>query len=78
LIGEILDAGGNFVEMEGYMPLENNNRPCVGGPNYQGGMRFDGVENAILYLKRYFVVLPCRINEIWNVARIENLMPPHP
>jgi len=76
LIGEILDAGGNIVEMEGRLKITTG--LVSAGQTPQGGMRFGSVENAILYLKRYFTVRPCHKNKTWNVERIENLMPPHP
>ena len=60
LIGEISAAGGNFTAMADYTPSNNE---CalggVGGVGFEGGIPFKSVEDAVRYLKQFFVVQAC-------------------
>lgn len=73
LICEIAGAGGDFEQEDGYIRLAPGQWPCVGGPNYQGGVPFGATGAAIRYLKRYFVVRACRGNRVWTDNAIRRL-----
>ena len=60
LIGEVAAAGGHFTNEAGYVAAPGGVPNCgVGGTNYQGGVPFGSVEDAVKYLKRYFSVQAC-------------------
>jgi hypothetical protein len=60
LVGEIAAAGGNFTNEAGYTAAPGGVPNCgVGGSNYQGGVLFGSVEDAVKYLKRYFDIRAC-------------------
>lgn len=64
LIGEIAAAGGHFANEAGYTAAPGGVPQCgVGGTNYQGGVSFGSVEDAVKYLKRYFSVQACPGNQ---------------
>ena len=72
LIREIRSAGGEFTAL-GFIPLPTGRPKCTGGPNYEGGRLFESVENAIRYLKEYFIVLACGDNTEWTKNRIDEI-----
>lgn len=60
LIGEIAAAGGLFTNEAGYIAAPGGVPQCgVGGTNYQGGVSFGSVKDAVKYLKPYFSVQAC-------------------
>jgi hypothetical protein len=74
LIGEILIARGSFTAEPGYIKAPAGVPNCgVGGVNYQGGVPFESADDAVKYLKRYFDVLACRGNSIYDQPRINKL-----
>jgi len=72
LIREIHDAGGDF-KGPGFIALPNGSPNCTSGSNYQGGRLFDSVEDAIKYLKKYFIVLACDTNTEWTQLIIDRV-----
>ena len=72
LIREIQSAGGEFTG-QGFIPLPNGRPKCTSGSNYEGGRLYESVEDAIKYLKRYFIVLSCKQNRKWNQDKIDNI-----
>lgn len=67
LVGEIAAAGGNFTTEAGYIAAPGGVPNCgVGGSNYQGGVFFGSVEDAVKYLKQYFSIRACPGNQGLN------------
>ena len=70
LIGEIAARGGNFYNAPGYIAINPHTRqPCCGGnpipanPHpYIGARCFASPDEAISYLKVYFLVIACTSN----------------
>lgn len=54
LIQDIQDAGGTFTEHPDFVESEDSSTHCWGGSGYEGGIRFNSIENAVAYLKKYF------------------------
>ncbi len=73
LIGEINQAGGNFLEEPGYIGLDGILKPCVGGTGYQAGRKLGTVEDAVRYLKQYFDVRACPENKDYAQVRIDQI-----
>ena len=71
LIGEIHAAGGNFTTEAGYANAPHGVPHCVGGTNYQGGVRFDSIVAAVRYLKRFFTIKACRGNPHFDQAWVD-------
>lgn len=73
LIGEMLEAGGNFTAESNYTDAPGGVPNCgVGGSNYQGGVRFDSDVDAVRYMKRFFSVMACPGNQQFNQAWVDN------
>jgi hypothetical protein len=66
LIGEIADAGGDFLTEPGYTEESAPETHCCSGSQYQGGVPFGSVQAAIRYLKQYFDIIACPNNRGLN------------
>ncbi len=70
LIGEINQQGDNPLNHPEYRELPEDKQPCVGNPDYQGGIRFDSVKTAVEYLMQYYIVALCP-SLAWNDLGLE-------
>ena len=73
LIGEIHQAGGNFLEEPTYIGLDGMNVRCVGGVGYEGGIRSGTADDAVRYLKQYFDVRACPDSQRFTQVLIDQL-----
>ena len=63
LIGEIAASGGDFTAERGYTTDMAPETHCMNGVEYEGGVPFSSCENAVRYLKKYFEVIACPMNQ---------------
>ncbi len=54
LIKAIEEAGGNSTSHPDFVYSEDGNSHCWGDTGFEGGIRFNSLENAVAYLKKYF------------------------
>ena len=74
LIGEIAKAGGDFTTEPDFITSLDGIPNCgMGGVGYQGARRFESIEAAIHYLKRYFRVIGCESNQKWSQKKIDGI-----
>ena len=66
LIEDIAKAGGNFTGHPDYLESEDTSSHCWGGTNFEGGILFHSVDNAIAYLKQYFHINAFPENEFYT------------
>lgn len=63
MIGEIAENGADFAAELGHT-IDFAPRPhCLRGAEYQGSVPFSSCENVVRYLKKYFGVIACPMNQ---------------
>lgn len=73
LIGEILAQGVDVTQDPDWEPSRDGKTCHHGGSNFQGRLNKDRVEDAVRYLKQFFVVKACPENETETQAWIDAL-----
>jgi hypothetical protein len=66
LIGEIEKRGGNFLAEPRRRPDKRGATCCWGGTAYEAGVKFDSMDEAIKYLKRFFTVRASLYNQKYD------------
>lgn len=74
LISEIAQQGGNFKKEHGYKSSKSGYTHCMGGTGYQGGAPFGTIDDALRYLKKYFVLKACKGNNTFTQSYLNRLL----